>query len=143
MTIPFDDIEYIENSLHNTYLIHSSDAGILIGTKGETLDALSYLIRRICERDNEDEERSVFIVDVNNYQTKKIQELIDSAQASARRVRLFKQSVELSPMTSYERMLIHSLFTDDKEITTTSYGDGKFRRIVLQLQGVENSEEVV
>ncbi|MCH8888956.1 KH domain-containing protein [Patescibacteria group bacterium] len=143
MTIPFDDVECIETNLHSTFLVHSSDAGILIGVKGETLEALGYLIRRVVEKNNTEDDRSVFIVDVNNYQTKKIQELIDSAQASARRVKLFKQSVELSPMTSYERMLIHSLFTDDKEITTTSYGDGKFRRIVLQLQGVENSEEVV
>jgi len=141
MTIPFDDIEYIENSLHNTFLIHSSDAGILIGTKGETLEALSYLIRRIVERDREDEERNIFIVDVNNYQTKKIQELVDNAQAGARRAKLFKQNVELSPMTSYERMIIHSLFTDDEDITTASYGDGKFRRVVLQLHGENEVKE--
>jgi len=100
-------------------------------------------IRRVVEKNNTEDERSVFIVDVNNYQTKKIQELVDSAQSSARRAKLFKQNVELSPMTSYERMLIHSLFTDDEEITTSSYGDGKFRRVVLQLKGIENSEEVV
>jgi len=143
MTIPFDDIECIETNLHSTFLVHSSDAGILIGAKGETLEALGYLIRRVVEKNNTEEERNVFIVDVNNYQTKKIQELVDGAQASARRAKLFKQNVELSPMTSYERMLVHSLFTDDEEITTASYGDGKFRRVVLQLQGVENSEEAV
>jgi len=143
MTIPFDDVEHIETNLHSTFLIHSSDAGILIGVKGETLEALGYLIRRIVEKNNTEDERTVFIVDVNNYQTKKIKELVDGAQTSARRAKLFKQNVELSPMTSYERMIVHSLFTDDEDITTASYGDGKFRRVVLQPKGVENPEEVV
>jgi len=143
MTIPFDDVEYIETNLHSTFLVHSSDAGILIGVRGETLEALGYLIRRVIDKNNTEEERNVFIVDVNNYQTKKIQELVDAAEASARRAKLFKQNVELSPMTSYERMIVHSLFTDDEEITTASYGDGKFRRVVLQPKGVESPEEVV
>lgn len=143
MTIPFDDVEHIETNLHSTFLVHSSDAGILIGVRGETLEALGYLIRRVVDKNNTEEERNVFIVDVNNYQTKKIQELVDIAEASARRAKLFKQNVELSPMTSYERMIVHSLFTDDEEITTASYGDGKFRRVVLQPKGVESHEEVV
>jgi len=133
LTIDFDRIEYIENGTYNTYLIHSKDAGILIGSRGENLEALSFLLRRIVESDQKDgEERDVFIVDVNNYQTKKIQELVDSAHISARRVKLFKQNVELSPMTSYERMIVHSVFTEDPEISTESYGDGKFRRVVLK-----------
>ena len=133
LTIDFERVEYIENGPYNTFLIHSNDAGILIGSRGENLEALSFLLRRMVEnKQNEDEERDVFIVDVNNYQTKKLQELIENAQVSAHRAKLFKQSVELSPMTSYERMIVHSVFTDDPEISTESYGDGKFRRVVLK-----------
>jgi len=141
LTIDFDRIEYIENDTYNTFLIHSQDAGILIGSRGENLEAFSFLIRRMVEKNQkEDKERDVFIVDVNNYQTKKIQDLVESAHISARRAKLFKQNVELSPMTSYERMIVHSVFTDDPEISTESYGDGKFRRVVLKFTSTEESE---
>jgi len=143
LTIEFDRIEYIENDTYNTFLIHSNDAGILIGSRGENLEALSFLIRRAIEKEQgEGEERDVFIVDVNNYQTKKIQDLVESAHVSARRAKLFKQNVELSPMTSYERMIVHSAFTDDPEISTESYGDGKFRRVVLKFTSTGESEMV-
>jgi len=105
----------------------------LCGNRGENLEALSYLIRRVLEKEKgEEESRDVFIVDVNNYQTKKLQDLIDSAHISAKRVRLFKQEVELSPMTSYERMIIHSAFSDDPDIVTESEGHGKFRHVVIK-----------
>ena len=94
LTIDFDRIEYIENGPYNTFLIHSNDAGILIGSHGENLEAFSFLLRRMVEKEQrENEERDLFIVDVNNYQTKKIQELVESAHISARRAKLFKQNV--------------------------------------------------
>ena len=62
----------------------------------------------------------MFIVDVNNYQTKKLQEFTDSLNVSANKVRLFKQDIELSPMTSYERMIVHTTFSNDTEIKTES-----------------------
>lgn len=132
MTIDFEKIEVLNNGINTTYQIHTSDAGILIGNRGETLEALSYLIRRMVNKDLEEENRQMFIVDVNNYQTKKLEEFTQSLKVSADRVRLFKQSVELSPMTSYQRMIVHSTFTNDPEITTESEGDGRFRRVVLK-----------
>lgn len=132
LTIEFDSIEVLQTQTHSTFLIHTKDAGVLIGNQGENLEALSYLIRRIVERNIEGGDRNVFIVDVNNYQTRKIQELVGGVQTSANRAKLFQQDVELSPMTSYERMIIHSAFSDDPDITTESYGEGKFRRVVLK-----------
>lgn len=133
LTIDFDAVELVQTKNHNTFLIRTQNAGILIGNRGENLEALSYLIRRILDKDRgEEEEREIFIIDVNNYQTKKFQELIENAHISARRVKLFKQDVELTPMTSYERMIIHSAFSDDPEIRTESDGQGKFRRVVIK-----------
>jgi len=133
LTIDFDAVELVQTKNHNTFLIRTKDAGILIGNRGENLEALSYIVRRIIDKNrSEEEERDVFIIDVNNYQTKKFDELIESAYISAKRVKLFKQDVELSPMTSYERMIIHSAFSDDPEIATESEGQGKFRRLVIK-----------
>lgn len=133
LTIDFDSIEVIDNGFNKIFLIHSKDAGILIGNRGENIDSLGYIIRRLVDNNlKEGEERKMFIVDVNNYQTKKLEEFVQSLKTSADRVRLFKQSVELSPMTSYERMIVHSTFSDDSEIKTESEGEGKFRRVVLK-----------
>lgn len=133
MRVKVDRVEQVRSDSYTTFLIHSPDASMLIGNRGENLDALSFLIRRIVERKiDKDEDRPVFVVDVNNYQTKKIQELIDSVELSVRRAKLFRQDIELSPMTSYERMIIHSAFSSDPEITTESEGEGRFRRVVLK-----------
>ena len=141
LTIDFDAVELVRTKNHNTFLIRTQNAGILIGNRGENLEALSYLIRRILDKNrDEEQEREVFIIDVNNYQTKKFQELIENAHLSAKRVKLFKQDVELAPMTSYERMIIHSAFSDDKEVITESDGQGKFRRVVIKYK-LESSGE--
>lgn len=133
LTIDFDSIEVKDNGINKIFLINTNDAGILIGNRGENLDALGYLIRRVVEKNTKpDEEREMFIVDVNNYQTKKLQEFTDSLKISAERVRLFKQDVELSPMTSYERMIVHTTFSKDPEIKTESEGEDKFRKVVLK-----------
>ena len=132
MTIDFEKVEVLDNGINTTYQIHTNDAGILIGNRGETLEALSYIIRRMVNKELGEDDRQMFIVDVNNYQTKKLEEFTQSLKVSADRVRLFKQAVELSPMTSYQRMIVHSTFTNDPEITTESEGDGRFRRVVLK-----------
>lgn len=133
MTIDYESIEVIDNGINTTYLIKTDDAGILIGNRGETLESLGFIIRRLVESRNKDsDERHMFIVDVNNYQAKKLDEFKQSITLSADRVRLFKESVELSPMTSYERMIVHSMFSDDPDIRTESEGEGKFRRVVLK-----------
>jgi len=142
MTIDFDKIDVLNDGINTIYQVHTEDAGILIGNRGETLEALSYIIKRIVNKDHE-EDRAIFVVDVNNYQTKKLEEFTDSLKVSADRVRLFKQPIELSPMSSYQRMIVHSTFTNDSEILTESEGEGKFRRVVLKYAsppGVANTE---
>jgi spoIIIJ-associated protein len=143
MSIDFDKIDVSNNGVNTTYQIHTNDAGILIGNRGETLEALSYIIRRMVNKDQPLEERQMFVVDVNNYQTKKLEEFRQGLKVSADRVRLFKEPVELSPMSSYQRMIVHSTFSNDREIKTESDGEGRFRHVVLKYateSGVSESE---
>ena len=145
MTVNYDRIEIIDSDISTIFVIHTDDAGILIGNRGETLDALSYLVRRMASSKFSDEERQSFILDVNNYQKKKLEDFRQNLQLSADRVRLFKEAVELSPMTSYERMIVHTTFSEDPEIQTESYGEGKFRRVVLKhkstVPSIEEAED--
>lgn len=104
----------------------------LIGPGGETLRALNHLLKRLLEKRVGKELRVSFVVDVNGYFEKKVQTVRANARMLGERARLFRHDVELSPMSAYERMLIHELFAEDPNIETVSQGEGKFRHVVLR-----------
>lgn len=131
--------------------IKTGDPQILIGRDGTHLAALSHIIKRIADkasplvpadalragkRDTRAgagiKEQLSFVVDVNNYQGKKTEELKNKAAMLAERARYFKSNVEMSPMTPYERMIIHSIFSNTKDIKTESMGEGRNRRVVIK-----------
>jgi len=123
------------------FLIKTNDSGILIGNKGETLTALNFLVRRIIEKQTQDENHHFFI-DVNDYQTMRIKEIHKLADMFAGRVRSFKHHVEMPPASSYERMVVHSYFANTSDIATESAGFGKERHVVLSYnEGEQNKEE--
>lgn len=111
--------------------VRTPDSAILIGERGARLLALNHLVKRIAERELKDEELQFFI-DVNDYQKKRIDDIRTKAHMLAERARYFKSSVEMDPMSSYERMIIHAQFTEVSDITTESLGQGKDRRVVLK-----------
>lgn len=103
----------------------------LIGVGGETLRAVNHILKRMAEVRFKGEEIN-FTVDIGGYLEKQLEGLRGNARMLAQRVRLFKHDVELPPMSSYERLVIHELFAEDKEIKTESVGEGKFRHVVLK-----------
>lgn len=103
----------------------------LVGPGGEHLRALNHLVRRLAEQKFKDTE-AVFTVDINGHLEKQLEAVRGNARMLAQRARLFKHDVELAPMSSYERLIIHELFADDPEIKTESAGEGKFRHVVLK-----------
>ncbi len=128
-----DSIDVKEHKLHHIFSIQTKDSALLIGTRGETLQALNYIIKKILNQNEVTDIR--FLIDVNGYQERKLKELEKQAELSAQRARAFKHEVELEPMSAYERMVIHSLFTNDPHIETFSVGEGRFRRVVLKYSG--------
>lgn len=110
--------------------IETEESGALIGTRGETLRALNYLVRRIVEA--QAEAAPDFLVDINGYQERQIEKIRGQARMLAERAKLFRYDVEMSPMNAYERLIVHSTFADDPEIETQSQGEGKFRRVVIK-----------
>ena len=128
-----DSIDVKEHKLHPIFSIQTKDPAILIGNQGETLHAFNYIIRKIVGQNSSEETR--FLVDVNGYQERKLKELEKQAELLADRARAFKRDVELDPMSAYERMVVHTLFTNDPHIETSSVGEGRFRRVILQYTG--------
>lgn len=117
---------------HRTVIsITSGDSKRLIGPHGEHLRALNMVARRLVEAQH-GEEAANFLVDVNGYHEEKMEIVRQNARMLAQRARLFKHDVEMSPMSPYERLVVHELFSGDPEIATVSEGEGKFRHIVLK-----------
>lgn len=113
------------------FLVSTPDSALLIGQRGDRLLALNHLLKKIFEQKWGDVE-APFMVDVNDYRKKQLDDLRAKAHMLAERARYFKSSVEMDPMSSYERMIVHSEFAEVPDIQTTSQGGGKERRVVLR-----------
>ncbi|MFA6338529.1 MAG: R3H domain-containing nucleic acid-binding protein [Candidatus Paceibacterota bacterium] len=138
MTISVDSIEFLEDGFggKTRILIHTRDSRLLIGKGGENLFSLSHIINKIIHKgqgvqDDPEKEEKRFIIDVNNYQNNLVQELKVKTMILADRARSFRKDIELEPMSSYERMIIHTFFENDSTIKTQSKGEGRDRRVVL------------
>lgn len=126
------EVETLDEADGTRFVVRSGDSGMLIGENGKHLIAFSHIVKRIVDARVVDTERFSFSIDVNDYQAKRIDELKNLAKMNAQRVRYFKKEVEMSPMNSYERRIIHSALTGDPDITTESVGKGLDRRVVIK-----------
>lgn len=127
-TIEFDSVECEETPEQLVFQIHAQDSATLIGTRGETVRALNHIARRAFESNDE---QIRFLIDINGYRTQKIEELKTTARTLAERARSLKYNVEMTPMSSYERMIVHSALADEPNIATESQGEGRDRRVVI------------
>jgi len=132
MGVKYDSVEETEDSItqKKLFIIKSPESGLLIGEHGDTFQALSHLLRRIGSKDQE--EKADFSIDVNNYRSSMIEQLKMKAGILANRARDMKTDVELDPMSSYERLIIHGTLSGQPNIKTESIGEGKDRRLVIR-----------
>jgi spoIIIJ-associated protein len=134
MGIAVDSIEVVDAAGHTLFTVHTKDSGVIIGSGGETLHALNHLMKKIFETDREAEEKR-FVIDVNGYHLKHIKSLEGQAKMLAERARTFKYDVEMSPMSPYDRLIVHASLQESPEIKTESQGEGKLRHIVIKYTG--------
>jgi len=107
--------------------------GLLIGYRGETLDALQYLVSLVVNK-NHDEEYKRVILDTENYRAKREETLKRLASKIAYKVRVSGRVLKLEPMNPYERRIIHSTLQNDSYIYTFSEGEEPYRRVVVDLK---------
>lgn len=133
MGLDCESVEAVtESETHPRFLLKSKDSAVLIGNRGEHLSALNVVARRIVAKKLPSEEQIKFYIDVNNYLETAIKELEMKAKIMAERVRSFKTNIELDPMTSFERMIVHAALQNMADIKTESTGVGKSRRVVIK-----------
>lgn len=110
--------------------ISSSDMGIIIGKRGNTLDAVQYLLSLVINKDRD--EYIKVIIDVKGYRHRREQTLIRLANRMADKAKYSNRPVRLEPMNPYERRIIHSALQNVEGIATYSEGDDPYRRVVIQ-----------
>ena len=112
-----------------TFDVEGDDAGLLIGRRGETLQALQFITRVITN--NKTGNRSIISVDVEGYNERRDQSLVNLADRVAQRVLRTGRQIELEPMTPRERRVIHMSLAENGNVYTESSGIGDGRRIVI------------
>ena len=105
-----------------------SDAGLLIGRRGDTLDAIQYLTGYAVNRDRE--KRLRISVDAGDYRLKREESLQQLAAKMAAKAVKYRRNFTLEPMNAYERHVIHAALQDYPEVTTFSVGSEPHRRVV-------------
>ena len=114
----------------NVYGFMQGDTlGILIGRRGETLDALQYLTSLKVNRGRDSYTRVT--LDTENYRAKREDTLIRLANRMANRALRTGRKVSLEPMNPYERRIIHFALQQNEGVTTHSEGDEPNRHVVI------------
>lgn len=127
------EIEKI-NIENNTVRINivGKDMGLLIGRKGETLNALQFLMGLIMNRGREDRLR--IVLDVEDYRKKKEKSLESLALKLSDKVKKTRKNIVMRPMSSQERRIVHTVLQSDPQVTTYSMGDEPYRKVVISLK---------
>ncbi len=124
-----------ESKLATISIESDKDLSMLIGKNGQNLEAFERLVRLLASRKLTDPENDLhFIIDINDYRRSRTDYLIGVAKDAARRVTQTQRAEALSPMSSYERRLVHTELASYKEIQTESIGQEPRRRIIVKPQ---------
>ena len=113
--------------------LQGPDMGIVIGRRGETLDALQYLTSLVVNR--EEQNYVKVTVDTENYRAKREETLVRLARKLASKVVKYHRSMSLEPMNPYERRIIHATLQEFEGVTTSSTGVEPNRKVVISPEG--------
>ena len=113
-----------------TYTIYSNNDSLIIGKNGKNLQALSIIITQVIKK--ELGKNFKFLLDVNDYKTKREQALQTLARKIAKEVKDTKVEVKLDSMNSYERRVVHNALVNYKHVYTESVGEEPNRCVVVK-----------
>lgn len=111
--------------------IDSESAGVLIGHRGETLDAMQYLTLLVANRDRGQKSYTRVSIDTQGYREKREEVLSRLARSKASTVRATGRPYKFEPMSPYERRIIHSTLQANSHVTTHSEGNEPYRYVVI------------
>ena len=126
------------DDVYNVDLVGNS-LGMLIGHRGETLDAIQHLTNYVVNR--EAGKRARINIDAECYRQKREESLVRLANKVAGKVVRYRRNITLEPMNAYERHVIHAALQDTSDVTTYSTGTEPNRRIVVAYSRYRSTEK--
>lgn len=112
-----------------TLSIEGGNSGILIGRKGQTLDAMQFLTDKIINRKSEARVRVK--VDIEGYMETRKSNLKHLAFKMADKAKKTGRPATINQMSAQDRRIVHLVLKDDNQVRTQSMGDGYYRRLVI------------
>ena len=109
--------------------IEGNDSGLLIGRRGQNLDALQYILNKALNKS--DNERKIIMVDSEEYRKRREESLLSLAERIRQKVKKTHKPVSISHMSAHDRRIIHLALQEDESLTTKSRGEGEYRKIVI------------
>ena len=109
--------------------IKGDGSGLLIGKRGQNLDAIQYIVNKSVSKYTNN--RKMIVVDTESYRKKREESLIALAEKLAEKVRKSKKALTVGHMNAHDRRVIHLALQNDESLTTKSRGEGEFRKIVI------------
>jgi len=137
---PVEEVVFSEEDNESIWCsIKTNQPQFFLGKTGENLMAINHLLKKMIDNLSTPQKDEGFhiTIDVNNYQKKRVEGLKTTAHMMAERARFFKSSVEVEPMSAYERRIIHEFISKQPDLETESVGEGKERRVVIKYK-IEN-----
>ncbi|TDA70664.1 MAG: KH domain-containing protein [Clostridia bacterium] len=112
--------------------LSGNNLGKVIGRRGDTLDALQYLLNMVVSRKMGEHVR--IFLDAEGYRQRREESLIRLAHRVSERVKRTGNRVVLEPMTPHERRIIHTALQNDRQVYTLSEGEEPYRKVVVTLR---------
>ena len=124
----------VKNQADSTIFVDvkADEPQFLIGERGQTLSEIQRLLRAVLRRKAESPTSFYVDVDINDYKKKKAEYLKEVALTAADEVAITKREKELSPMSSYERRVVHTELASRTDVATESVGEEPERRVKIK-----------
>jgi len=109
--------------------ISGDESGLLIGRRGQNLDALQYILNKAVNRSDTD--RKMIIVDSEDYRQRRKESLLNMAERIRDKVKKTQKPLSLAHMNAHDRRIIHLALQEDESLVTKSRGEGEFRKVIV------------
>jgi spoIIIJ-associated protein len=109
--------------------IEGDDSGLLIGKRGQNIDALQYILNKAINKF--DNGHKMILIDSGEYRKRREEFLLGLAEKIRERVKKTLKPVSLAHMNAHDRRIIHMVLQEDESLITQSRGEGKYRKIVI------------
>ncbi len=113
----------------STLEIIGDGSGLIIGKRGQTLDALQFLVNRIVNKSSQ--ESSYVTLDTEGYRQRHVSHLKAMALKMGQKAKRTGQSISLEKMNPYDRRIIHLALKNENGLNTKSFGEGVYKKVLI------------